>query len=409
MAAGVSRRNFLRAAGLSSLSLLAPGCRRRERPGQAELPPGVTATPGVFREVCPRWSPDGSRIAFFRLTTDRHYQLHVATPDLKSKEPHLEPLLINPDRPLRCGRAFHMAPDDIAWSPDGKRIAFPRVEWFTFEDGERLPGTGLWVYDAAKRKATTLAIHPDDYELGFYFYRTPRWSPDGKRLAFIGESPEGGTSLMMRELSQASPVIERGRTDEYEDTDWPVWSPDGRRLAFRQGILRDTTTDAVETLRFLSPGGTEAGALVSIPPRDYDRWELKDDPFAIVQPRICSISWSPDGKRIAFLLTPSARDRSRHAIYVMGWKGEARRVSPKDGRGYLCPFWLEGSQIGALRPTESGFEVVVLTYGGNAALRVVAELPTDDFDWSPDRTSIVCAAKPDVKGRTALEVHRLRI
>ena len=56
------------------------GCRR-ESGGLEDLPPGIASTPGVFHDICPRWSPNGSTIAFLRSTTDRKYQLFTVSPD----------------------------------------------------------------------------------------------------------------------------------------------------------------------------------------------------------------------------------------------------------------------------------------------------------------------------------------
>src|SRR5690242_16865225 len=150
----LSRRSFL-GAGTAGLSALAAGCRRQVL-GASPVPAGVAPRPGVFQDVCPRWSNDGEQIAFLRLTADRKYQLFTAEADLSDPQPRVEPVWINPDRPLRAGRAGHLAPDGIAWSPDDSQIAFPRVEWFRYDDGERLPGTALWSLDVQRQSVRPL-------------------------------------------------------------------------------------------------------------------------------------------------------------------------------------------------------------------------------------------------------------
>ncbi len=63
--------------------------------------------------------------------------------------------------------------------------------------------------------------------------RLPRWSPDGRRFAFIaGGVAQGLGSLYVHDL-------DTGRTEVYVDlVDGPLtWSPDGRRLVFHSPRL----------------------------------------------------------------------------------------------------------------------------------------------------------------------------
>src|SRR5213593_1002522 len=75
---------------------------------------------------------------------------------------------------------------DLVWiadpqlSPDGTRVAFTRVEVDRKEDAYR---TSLWMVGVAGGEARALTAGPRD--------RQPRWSPDGRRLAFVrGTEPE---------------------------------------------------------------------------------------------------------------------------------------------------------------------------------------------------------------------------
>jgi Tol biopolymer transport system component len=389
-----SRREALALVG-AALGASLTGCRRREPPGRAAVPPGTVRLPGIYHDLSPRWSNDGSRIAFLRATTDRHYQLFTANAELSGVQPHLEPTLANPDRPLRSGRAGFAAPEGVAWSPDDRLIAFPRVEWFTFEEGDSLPGTGLSGLDLASSKVVPLALHPRKYTDDFYYYRSPQWSSDGKRMALIGEAPDGSTGLLLRDLRQLDPSLDSTLPDKYDDIDWHCWSPDGSRLLFRQGILRESTADAVETLRLISPGDSHAGRLFSLTPAEYERRGFGNPGSdTTITPRFASPAWSPDGTRVAFTITPDAADRARYAIYVLdvGSGGVPWRVSPRDGNGYHAPVWIDGDRIGVLRTAPSGWDGMAVSATGMGSPRLLTHIPTDDFDWSPDRKRIVCAS-----------------
>jgi Tol biopolymer transport system component len=381
-------------------------CRHAPLPGQSDLPPGVVRVQGFFEDIGPRWSHDGRRIAFLRRTTDRHLQLCVTSRDLSRVVPLDQPELVSPDRPYRTGRAGYRAPERLAWSPDDRFIAFSRVEWFTFEDGERLPGTGLWAYDLNTGRMEPLAIRPKKYEDLFYYFRSPQWSPNGKRLAFIGEGMRGETALFVRTLAGTGPRVEMPRYDQYSDVDWPAWSPDGRRLVFRQGILRAPTADPIETLRLIEPGGLEARRLTEfgLPSGSNPKSKIQNPKYA------AGLSWSPDGRRLAFTLTPDALEPDRYAVWVLDAEGSepARRVSPEDGHGYLAPVWMDGSTLGALRPAGLEYDAVAFSADGGPA-RVLCRLPSDDMDWSPDRRSIVCAipTKGKPAGPMTLRVYEI--
>lgn len=397
------------------LLCLGLSCRKAPLAGEAELPPHVVRTPGVFQDVAPRWSHDGKQIAFLRRTTDRHFQLCVANADLSRITPLLEPEIINPDRPYRPSRAGWRAPEGPVWSPDDRKILFPRVEWMTFPNGETLPGTGLWVYDILTRRAEPVAIHPKRYEGKYYLLRSPSWSPDGKRIAFLGEGLHGETALFVRALDDAKPETAAGRYDTYEDVDWPVWSPVGNRLVFRQGLLRNLTADPLETLRLISPGGREARRLFATNPIRYEeimganrslkteRRFATDTSLDPIAPRITGIAFSPDGQHLAISIAEDVSKPATYSLWLLPVDTEDTSMAvaasgPLEVRGLFALLWIDHQSIGALRyqGEGEGIEVVLIDWiapsGDSSRPRRLCQLPSDDMDWSPDRRLIVCAS-----------------
>jgi acylaminoacyl-peptidase len=109
--------------------------------------------------------------------------------------------------------------DDPQLSPDGKRIVYVRNFFDIHKDRRR---SNLWILNAdgeAGHEALTTGNHADS---------SPRWSPDGKRLAYISDT-DGTPQLYVRWL-------DTGRSARLTDLPapplFPVWSPDGTQLAF---------------------------------------------------------------------------------------------------------------------------------------------------------------------------------
>ena len=111
----------------------------------------------------PRWSPDGSRIAFISDKSGEE-EVHVVAQDG----------LAPPEQLTQGGKAMRYAPE---WSPDGKRIAF------SDKDGK------LYVLTLASRKLVEVADSPrgqvNDYV----------WSPRGNHLAFSMADSGGFSSI----------------------------------------------------------------------------------------------------------------------------------------------------------------------------------------------------------------------
>jgi Tol biopolymer transport system component len=394
----VKRSGAAKHVCLSLLCLLIlPGCARPMQPGERDVPPLPHLQPGIYVDIDPRWAHDGKRVAFLRATPDRKLQLYVVDGDLDRPLALLEAELLCPDRPYDSSLSTYASPDTLAWSPNDRKIAFERIEWYTFEDGQRLPGTGLWELDTFSGRVTPLALHPARYLRGFYYYHTPQWSPDGRYLSFVGEGIDGERVICLRVLGAQKPQEVRPRFDNYENSDWPTWAPasagQAPALVYRQGIQRTASIPVTETLRRLVPGSADpkgAGEFWRLRAREYAALLPQRDPAVAVEPRVGHLAWSPDG-RLAFTLTPDPNDYTRYELWVIDADGTgAHRVSPRDGRGYIAPVWIGRRRLGALSPEGARFAVVTVNIE-TRAVRTLGRIATADCDWSPDRSRIVYA------------------
>lgn len=214
-----------------------------------DLASGTTQalTQGGAVNVEPRLSPDGRRIAWVSTQGTGHFNLFIA--DIGADGLHnARPLL--GERRSTLDRYYYSAFDHAinpSWSPDGKSLLYvgnPEIAWGTGDlsivpidapekrrkllseetswgarpefapDGKRILFSSyhgrqthqLWL-------TTTRGAAPLPLTFGDSERRNARWSPDGKRIAYIGNAgADGNTQLVVMEpLGGASRVVEGKR------------------------------------------------------------------------------------------------------------------------------------------------------------------------------------------------------
>jgi dipeptidyl aminopeptidase/acylaminoacyl peptidase len=113
-------------------------------------------------------------------------------------------------------------------SPDGAQVVFVRVNVDEKSDQYE---TALWI-------ARTDGSEPPRRLTSGSRDATPRWSPDGSRLAFVRSVEKDGRPQppQIHVLAMAGGEA-RGITDMPRGAANPAWSPDGRLIAFTSGTL----------------------------------------------------------------------------------------------------------------------------------------------------------------------------
>ncbi len=117
-----------------------------------------------------QWSPNGAQIAFIRKAGDLNflYTIKAAGGD----ERKLSGRDVNLQDSLGAANGFY------AWSPDATRIVYTSHE----------PGkVGVWTATADGASEQNLVTS----ENGNFFYQSPRWSPQGDRIAFVSNRRVG--------------------------------------------------------------------------------------------------------------------------------------------------------------------------------------------------------------------------
>lgn len=196
---------------------------------------------------------------------------------------------------------------DIVWqmqprfSPDGKYIAFT-----SDEDG----GDNLWVMKADGSDAKAITTET------FRLLNSPAWSPDGNyivgRKHFTGSRSLGAGEVWMYHKSGGNGVMLTKRPNEQKDLGEPAFSHDGKFVYFSQ--------DATPGKTFHYSKDSEKG-IYKIKRLELETGEIKvvvSGKGGAIRPTL-----SPDGKFLAFI----SRDDFQSNLYLYNLKsGEQTKV-----------------------------------------------------------------------------------
>ncbi len=243
-----------------------------------------------------------------------------------------------------------------SWSPDGTKIAFLGQE----------ASARIWVMNADGTGQQPLTSGPQDF--------TPAWSPDGTQIAFSRELAQ----IFVVNVADGS---ERRLTGGFGGGE-PAWSPDGTRMAFSRA------TSSGGTQIFVLNVADDSEEQLTSGPEDYEAdWSPDGTKIAfrrgldapevfvvgvadpVTQTRLAvgaaNPSWSPDGTKIAF----ESRRADNRGIFVMNADGTAQTQLTTNPASDREPSWQPLPQ-GAAGASRAGLWTLILT--GAALMGTVA-------------------------------------
>jgi Tol biopolymer transport system component len=260
---------------------------------------------------------------------------------------HKQIHVIDPDgsglAQLTFGKKLSRSP---AWSPDGTKIAFVR--------GNKPSSLFIMNADGTDRTLIQRRIS----ERRWYFFGRPAWSPDGTQIAFstaakfVGAGGERRWSLKLYVVNSDGSGLTRISRGRHQDSG-PSWSPDGTRIAFttRRGSLATMNPDGSHRTLLVRRGG---------------------DP-----------DWSPDGSRITFVRSVG---RSATDVFLANSDGTDRvRLTDTPDRWEFSPvFSPDGTEIAFLSENPLGaVHIFVLSTGGTDIVRVTDMKVSGGLSWQP--------------------------
>jgi Tol biopolymer transport system component len=263
-----------------------------------QIGPGITQT-----GVQPAWAPDGSRILILESQETGTEQQWEVDPTGVAASQVLLPCV------APCGSR-----NEASYSRDSTRIVFFEAR------GEPVlgipPQCALKLYDRASQEYTT--VHA--FDCGLEQDREPRFSPDGRSIAFWrsrhdlpGPSDRvDDSAIFIRDLATGT---ERRVTDWTDHATSLDWSPDGTWIAFTKEWWRYSDRDYQTDVWRIRTDGTGLERLTDIAPDIA--W----------QPR-----YSPDGAWVLFARIHPGGETRLWAVPADG--GDAVEVLPGGGQIY---------------------------------------------------------------------------
>jgi Tol biopolymer transport system component len=146
----------------------------------------------------PRWSPDGTQIAYVDTQLGRPWKAFLISAQGGS------PKEVLPENHTQV---------DPSWSPDGKKLALGRTQ----ETGQTEPLL-IQIVNLATRQASTIPGSENLY--------SPRWSPDGQYLAALSQDSTKLLLFNFKTQKWSNWITEPGAFG------FPNWSPDGHYLYY---------------------------------------------------------------------------------------------------------------------------------------------------------------------------------
>ncbi|TKB51903.1 amidohydrolase family protein [Ferrimonas aestuarii] len=199
--------------------------------------------------------------------------------------------------PLVKGIAWHMQP---RFSPDGKQIAFT-----SDQDG----GDNIWVMNADGTNQRPVTSET------FRLLNSPAWSPDGQYLVgrkhFTAQRSLGAGEVWMYHVQGGKGVKLTARPNDQKDLGEPAFSPDGRYIYFSQDATPGKTfhysKDSVKGIYKI---------------KRYDRQTGEIDVLISGTGGAIRPTPSPDGKTLAYI----TKDGYQSVLYLYDLESGSKRM-----------------------------------------------------------------------------------
>jgi dipeptidyl aminopeptidase/acylaminoacyl peptidase len=272
---------------------------------------------------------------------------------------------------------------DLQYSPDGKRLAFVVMEPAKGQNRKR----HIWIHESGEENSRQFT-YSEKSESG------PRWSPDGKTLAFLSDRGEAQQIYLMRSDGGEGVALTKGKNGVrgFE------WSPGGKQIAY---IAPDAKSDAEEKKEkdkddaHVADKDDKRGRLWIV---DVATGETK----ALTKPSwdVRQMAWLHNGTQLVMEATEQPEsDQFTQKIYgVLAVSGETKLLLVPRGPFGEVKVSTAGNTISFVGSREDGpdpHDLMLLPVNGFAAHNLTGsslDLPVEAYEWEKDGTVLLVAA-----------------
>nr|MBN2278148.1 S9 family peptidase [candidate division Zixibacteria bacterium] len=292
---------------------------------------------------------------------------------------------------------------DLRFSPDGRRIA---VEVTTYDTSDDSSVDRIWTISIDDAKPHRITNGPTGE------WR-PRWSPDGKYLAFESDR-EGEVQIWLLPLDggEAHPL-----TSLATGARGPEWAPGSDKIVFYSRVFPDCLSDSCNRSRleeidrnpisakifdhllfrhycFWNDGRTNrlftvdtSGQITPVTDPDYDA------PAALLGGNL-DYGFSPDGQEICYVANTDsipALGTNNDLFVIPSGGGKSKRITPEQGQDCNPRYSPDGRYIAYLEQARPGYEsdqsdLVLYDRENGKKFNLTSEYDRSvgNFLWSPD-------------------------
>jgi dipeptidyl aminopeptidase/acylaminoacyl peptidase len=264
---------------------------------------------------------------------------------------------------------------DLQFSPDGTRVAFVVMDP---PKGERR-ARHIWLYEIKSGVVRQLTFSSKDES-------SPRWSPDGKQLAFLSNREDQQQIYVMRMDGGEAAALTKGKRSVHSF----AWSPDGKQIAY---LAPDPKTDPEEK----KEKAKDDAHVVDKDDKQPRLWLLTvatDEAKALTDSKweVSELAWMPAGDRIIISATDRPEsDQETHRIFSVALSNGARTLllAPHGpfGELHVSPDGRTVSYIGCRVDGPAPHDLMLLDIGKRATRNLTGaslDRAIHEHQWAKD-------------------------